>query len=206
MWVGPGLAELFLGREHPAARLLKTSLPESTAALLGAALLFVLPGGNGARALTWKEAVQIDWGVVLLYGGGMALGNLAQQTGLTEAIGRQTTSWLAIQSPFTLLVAASALAVLVSEATSNTASATIVVPFVISYAKELHLDPVEPALAATMACSLGFMLPVSTPCNAIVYGSGRIPLARMIRYGMFLDMMGIAVIVALTRVLRPLVA
>jgi sodium-dependent dicarboxylate transporter 2/3/5 len=81
----------------------------------------------------------------------------------------------------------------------------MVVPVVISIATAAGLDPFEPALAATLASSLGFMLPVSTPCNAIVYGSGLVPLGRMIRYGLLLDVAGIVVIVTLVRLLSPLV-
>jgi solute carrier family 13 (sodium-dependent dicarboxylate transporter), member 2/3/5 len=94
--------------------------------------------------------------------------------------------------------------VILSETTSNTAAANIVVPVVISISRAAGVDPLEPALGATMAASLGFMLPVSTPCNAIVYGSGLVPLGRMIRYGFALDLIGIVVIVTLVRLLVPL--
>jgi sodium-dependent dicarboxylate transporter 2/3/5 len=93
------------------------------------------------------------------------------------------------------------VAILLSEATSNTAAANMVVPVVISIAQAAGMDPFEPALGATMAASLGFMLPVSTPCNAIVYGSGLIPLRKMIRYGAVLDVAGAVVIIVLVRIL-----
>jgi sodium-dependent dicarboxylate transporter 2/3/5 len=167
-------------------------------------LLFILPGDEGP-AISWKDAVQIDWGVVLLYGGGFALGVLTFQTGLAEAIGRGMTGLLPIEGSFGLLAASVIVAVVLSETTSNTASANMVVPVVISIAGAASLDPFEPALGATMAASLGFMLPVSTPCNAIVYGSGLIPLQKMIRYGLVLDVAGIVVIVTLVRLLSPVV-
>jgi sodium-dependent dicarboxylate transporter 2/3/5 len=81
----------------------------------------------------------------------------------------------------------------------------MVVPVVIAFAHSSGIDPVLPALAATLGASLGFMLPVSTPCNAIVYGSGRIPLTRMIRHGAVLDVAGVAAIVAGVTLLGPLV-
>jgi len=81
----------------------------------------------------------------------------------------------------------------------------MVVPVVISIAHASGMDPFAPALGATMAASLGFMLPVSTPCNAIVYGSGYIPLMRMVRYGLILDLIGIVVIIAAVSLLGPLV-
>jgi sodium-dependent dicarboxylate transporter 2/3/5 len=203
LWIIPGVVAVVAGEDSSAYQALIRSVPEGVAALLGALLLFVLPG-NGGAAINWKEAVQIDWGVVLLYGGGFALGVLSFQTGLAEAIGRGLTGLLPIQGSFGMLIAAVLVAVVLSETTSNTASANMVVPVVISIAHAAGLDPLEPALGATMAASLGFMLPVSTPCNAIVYGSGYIPLGKMIRYGLVLDLAGIVVIVALIRVLVPL--
>jgi sodium-dependent dicarboxylate transporter 2/3/5 len=80
----------------------------------------------------------------------------------------------------------------------------MVVPVIISIAHAAGLDPLEPALGATFAASLGFMLPVSTPCNAIVYGSGYIPLKQMMRHGLALDVAGIVVVVTLVRLLAPL--
>jgi solute carrier family 13 (sodium-dependent dicarboxylate transporter), member 2/3/5 len=203
LWVIPGVVAVAVGEASPAYRTLTQRLPEGVAALLGAMLLFILPGDHGP-AISWKEAVQIDWGVVLLYGGGFALGVLSFQTGLAEAIGRGMTGLLPIEGSFGLLTAAIIVAVALSETTSNTASANMIVPVVISIARAAGLDPFEPALGATMAASLGFMLPVSTPCNAIVYGSGLVPLGRMIRYGFVLDVAGIVVILSLVRLLGPL--
>ena len=125
--------------------------------------------------------------------------------GLAKAVGEGLTTWLPVSGGLGLLIAATVIAVMVSETTSNTAAANIVVPVVIPLAQAAGVDPLEPALAATMAASMGFMLPVSTPCNAIVYGSGYIPLTRMIRYGLLLDVAGIVVIVTLVRLLTPLV-
>jgi sodium-dependent dicarboxylate transporter 2/3/5 len=204
LWVIPGLVALAVGEHSAAYQTLSRRIPEGVAAVLGALLLFLLPGDEG-RAITWDDAVRIDWGVVLLYGGGFALGVLSFQTGLAEAMGRGITGLLPLEGSFGLLVASVLAAVLLSETTSNTAAANMIVPVVISIAKAAGLDPLEPALGATMAASLGFMLPVSTPCNAIVYGSGYIPLGRMIRWGILLDLAGIVVIIALVRVLSPLV-
>jgi sodium-dependent dicarboxylate transporter 2/3/5 len=86
------------------------------------------------------------------------------------------------------------MAALLSEITSNTASAALVVPVVLSLAQAAQVDPVPPALAATIACSFGFMLPVSTPPNALVYATGRIPMRAMIRYGVLLDVVGVLVV------------
>ena len=204
LWVAPGVVALVAGEASPLYQGLTRRLPEGVAALLGAAALFVLPGRNG-RAITWDEATQIDWGVVMLYGGGFALGVLSFQTGLAEAMGRGLTGLLPVEGRLGLLVASVVFAVILSETTSNTASANMVVPVVISIARAAGLDPLEPALGATLASSLGFMLPVSTPCNAIVYGSGYIPLGRMMRWGLVLDLVGVVVIVCAVRALSGLV-
>ncbi|MEO8090494.1 MAG: DASS family sodium-coupled anion symporter [Gemmatimonadales bacterium] len=203
LWILPGLVAIVAGEGSAAYLTLTRRLPEGVAALLGSLLLFILPGEDGA-AITWQEAVQIDWGVVLLYGGGLALGVLSFQTGLAEAMGRGLTGLLPIEGSLGMLAAAVVVAVILSETTSNTAAANMVVPVVISIARAAGLDPVEPALGATLAASLGFMLPVSTPCNAIVYGSGYIPLSRMIRHGLVLDLVGIIMIVTMVRLLSPL--
>lgn len=233
LWILPGIIALTAGDESSLYQSFNRSMPEAVAALAGAALLFLLPGdrrkgsgvvadddvsavdvergtgsdadsgGVGARAMTWDEAVKIDWGVVLLYGGGFALGVLSFQTGLAEAVGRAMTGVLPVSGGLGLLFASTVAAVIVSEATSNTASANMVVPVVIAIARAQGADPLEPALGATMGASLGFMLPVSTPCNAIVYGSGYIPITRMIRYGILLDIVGVFVIVALVHLLVP---
>jgi sodium-dependent dicarboxylate transporter 2/3/5 len=204
LWVAPGVVAVVGGEGSGLYQGLTRRLPEGVAALLGAALLFVLPGKDGP-AITWKEATQIDWGVVLLYGGGFALGVLSFQTGLAEAMGRGLTGLLPVEGRFGLLVASVLFAAILSETTSNTASANMVVPVVISIARASGMDPLEPALGATLAASLGFMLPVSTPCNAIVYGSGYIPLGRMIRWGLALDLAGVVVIVCAVRALSHLV-
>ena len=204
LWVAPGIAALAAGEGSAAYQLLTRRMPEGVAAITGALLLFVLPGDEG-RAITWDEAMRIDWGVVLLYGGGFALGVLSFQTGLADAIGRGFAGLVPLDGSFGLLVVSVTMAVLLSETTSNTASANMVVPVVISIARAAGVDPLEPALGATMAASLGFMLPVSTPCNAIVYGSGYIPLGRMIRWGLMLDLAGMVVIIGLVRLLAPLV-
>jgi solute carrier family 13 (sodium-dependent dicarboxylate transporter), member 2/3/5 len=204
LWILPGLVAIAAGERSSAYASLNRSIPEGAAALLGAILLFILPGEDGP-AITWRDAVQIDWGVVLLYGGGFALGVLSFQTGLAEAMGRGLTGLLPIHGSLGLLIASVIVAVILSETTSNTAAANMVVPVVISVAKAAGLDPFEPALGATMAASLGFMLPVSTPCNAIVYGSGLIPIGKMIRHGLALDLAGIVVIVTLVRLLAPLI-
>lgn len=203
----PGVLALAWGADDPSYRWLQSTLPEPVVALLGAGLLFVLP--TDARrlefTLPWREAVKIDWWIVFLYGGGIALGTLAFKTGLAEALGRGLTTFLGVRTSFGLIATSTLLATVLSETTSNTASANMVVPVVIAFARSAGIDPTLPVVAATMGASLGFLLPVSTPCNAMVYGTGRVPLAVMRRHGVLLDVVGVVTIVAVVAGLGPLV-
>jgi sodium-dependent dicarboxylate transporter 2/3/5 len=205
LWILPGILALAYGDSSPQYKGLTARLPEGIAALIGACLLFILPGNQKGKAITWNEAAKIDWGIVLLYGGGFALGVLSFKTGLAESMGKGLLSHLPITGGTGLLVASTIMAVILSEVTSNTASANMIVPVVISIARAAGVDPVEPAFGATLGASLGFMLPVSTPCNAIVYGSGYIPLKQMMRYGIVVDVVGVVVIVTVVKLVLPLV-
>jgi sodium-dependent dicarboxylate transporter 2/3/5 len=205
LWLLPGvLAMLGLG-ESTFARGFADAVPESVAAMVGAILLFLLPVNWRARrfTLTWDEAVRIDWGIVLLYGGGLALGDLAFSTGLAKATGDALTGYLPSQSPFALTVMFTGLAILLSETTSNTASANMIVPVSIAVAQSAAVNPIMPALGATLGASMGFMMPISTAPNAIVYSSGYIPITKMMQYGLALDVVAFVLIVALVTVLGP---
>jgi sodium-dependent dicarboxylate transporter 2/3/5 len=207
LWTAPGLLAAIGQSESAFARGLQASVPESVAAMLGATLLFLLPVNWRKRqfTLTWDQAAHIEWGIVLLYGGGLALGDLAFSTGLAKAMGEGLTSWSPAPTTFGLTVLFTAVAIVLSETTSNTASANMIVPVAIAVAKSAGIDPLAPALAATLGASMGFMMPISTPPNAIVYGSGHVPLTAMMRFGVVLDIAGFIVIVALVTWLVPLV-
>lgn len=188
LWIGPGMLPLLLGADHEVAQRIVRMIPEAVAALAGAILLFFLPVSDMQRStVTWKEAAQIDWGTILLFGGGLALGAMAAATGLAEAVGRGITGLVPTQSVLALAFTGALFGILLSETMSNTAAATIAVPIVISIAMAAGLDPVAPALSAGLAASVADALPVSTPPNAIVYASGRVPITKMLAYGIVLD-------------------
>ena len=151
--------------------------------------------GEHKFTLNWSQAVNIDWGTILLFGGGIVLGTLLADTGLAETLGKSLVDALGVSSLFAITVIAVVIAVLIAETTSNTASAAVVVPIVIPIAVAAGVNPVIPALAATFGASYGFMLPVSTPPNAIVYGSGLIPITKMVRSGIVFDVIGIVLVV-----------
>ncbi|WP_311380526.1 SLC13 family permease [Arthrobacter sp. ISL-69] len=169
-------------------------------AVLGASLLFILPVNWKERraTLTWSDAARIDWGTILLFGTGIIFGSLLAATGLADTIGTSASQNLNITNVAAITAFS---AVLISETTSNTASAAVVVPIVIPLCQAMGIDPFVPALAATFAASFGFMLPVSTPQNAIVYGSGAVPIIRMIRTGLVFDILGALLIVSIVPVM-----
>jgi solute carrier family 13 (sodium-dependent dicarboxylate transporter), member 2/3/5 len=197
LWLFPGVLGILGLSESGLARGYDAALPESVAAMIGAVLLFLLPVNWRARrfTLTWEQAVRIDWGIILLFGGGLAMGALSFSTGLAEAIGRGVTSWLPVHSTLSLTILFTAIAIVMSEAASNTASANMIVPVAIAVAQAAGVDPIKPALGATFGASMGFMMPISTPPNAIVYSSGHVPITDMIRYGIALDIAGFVLIV-----------
>ena len=205
LWTLPGFLALAGLDDSTFSREYQKAVPEGVAAMIGALLLFVLPVDWRTRrfTLTWDEAVRIDWGIVLLYGGGLALGALAFQTGLAEAMGRGITAWLPSKTSLALTIIFTASAILLSEATSNTASANMIVPIAIAVAQAAGVRAVEPALGATLGASMGFMMPISTAPNAIVYSSGFIPITAMMRYGIVLDVVAFVAIVAVVMLLGP---
>lgn len=199
LWLLPGLFAVAGLGDTAFARGYTQLVPEAVAALCGALLLFLLPVSWRARrfTITWDEAMRIDWGIVLLYGGGLALGDLAFSTGLARAAGDALTGWLPSESTFSLVATFTALAILLSETTSNTASANMIVPVAIAVAQSAGVDPLLPAVAATLGASMGFMMPISTAPNAIVYSSGFVPITKMMKYGLALDLAAFVAIVTL---------
>ena len=206
LWTLPGMLALFGLQESAFAAWLAARVPEAIAALIAAVLLFVLPVRlrEGTFTLTWAQAARIDWGTILLFGGGLALGSLMFETGVARAMGEALAGLLGASSLWMLTLASIVVGVVLSETTSNTAAANMVIPVAIAIADAAGVNPVPPALGASFGASYGFMLPVSTPPNAIVYGSGLVPIPSMIRAGVLFDLLGIGVIWAGLRVLCPL--
>jgi len=197
LWLLPGVVAVTVGVNAPMFKALERHLPEAAAALLGATLLFVLPVdfSRGEFTIGWAQAQRIDWGTILLFGGGLALGEAMFSTGLARWIGEGLAHSLNAHSALGLTVLFAVIGVLLTETTSNTATANMVVPVAIAVAEAAQVNPVPPALAACLGASLAFMLPVSTPPNAIVFGTGCVPLLKMVRHGLVLDLFGIAAII-----------
>jgi sodium-dependent dicarboxylate transporter 2/3/5 len=133
------------------------------------------------------------------------LGSLMFDLKLAEAVGKGLLNWAGATSLWGVTFSAIYISILVSEVTSNTASANMVVPVMIALSQAAGINPVPPAIGATLGASWGFMLPVSTPPNAIVYGSGMVPITKMMRAGVIFDLVGGVLIWLGLRVLLPLV-
>jgi sodium-dependent dicarboxylate transporter 2/3/5 len=180
---------------------LETRLPEGIVPLLACAPLFLVrvpadaaarPDARPGAVLEQRDLREIDWATIVLFGGGMCLGDLMGQTGLARAVGDVVAG--SVPSGGALVFMSAAFAIAVSELTSNTAAANMVVPVTVAVAQQAGADPVTPALAATVACTFGFMLPVSTPTNAMAYATGHVPQREMIRSGVVLDLLGVVLL------------
>jgi sodium-dependent dicarboxylate transporter 2/3/5 len=176
------------------------NLSDEAIAIAAAVALFLLPAtardGEGRRqmALDWRTAQSgLPWGVLLLFGGGLSLAKAVQETKLSAYIGAQVSGFQVL--PAVLLVAAVCLVVLfLTELTSNTATAATFLPVLGGVAVGIGIDPLLLLVPAALAATCAFMLPVGTPPNAIVFGSGYVRMGQMVRGGLWLNMIGVVLI------------
>jgi len=206
LWVLPGLIAVIWGSASKIGSWYESRIPEAVAAIIGTTLLFLLPVDWSKRQFTisWPEAAKIDWGTIILFGGGLALGTLMFSTGLAEALGKWIFSFIGAKNNLSITATAIAVGIVISEITSNTASANMVIPVMISLAQAAGVNPLGPAIGACLGASYGFMLPVSTPPNAIVYGSGMVPITKMVRTGIIFDLCGFVLILLVIMLYLPI--
>jgi len=169
-------------------------------------LLFVLPARKGRKILDWPTVhKKMPWGILLLFGGGFALAGAVRDSGLSAEVGRQF-GFLAGAPPLIVIAACAAAVTFLTEVTSNTATAQILLPLVGGIATgAARMDPRVMMLPVTISASCAFMLPVATPPNAVVFGSGRIPMRAMVRYGFLLNLIGIVIVTLICYFLGPVV-
>lgn len=205
-WILPGVVAVFWSSESAGYQLLSARAAEAVVAVLAAALLFVLPTDWSQRRFTlgWESASRIDWGTILLFGGGLSLGQLMFTTGLAAHIGAAMVQMSGAESLWTITAASIVIGVVMTEVVSNTAATNMMVPVVISICQATGVSPVPPAMGVALAASLAFMLPISTPPNAIVYGSGFVPITAMVRQGLVMDLVAGVIIFVGLRLLCPL--
>ena len=198
LWVTPGVLSILLGTESETLNHYNKLFPEAIAAMVGALLLFFLPVDlkKGKMTLSWKQAMAgVEWGTLLLFGGGLAMGGMMYSTGLSGWIGDQIITIMGGEPSQLILVAVfCVMSLLLSELTSHTAATNMIGPLAIGAAVSAGFSPVPVAVGVALSASLGFMLPVSTPPNAIVYASGYVPITKMIKTGVYIDFIGIALV------------
>ncbi|PTL33073.1 anion transporter [Prevotella sp. oral taxon 376] len=195
LWVTPGFLNIAFGSDSEILKVYNRVLPEGAVAMVGALLLFFLPVDlkHNKMTITWKQAVGgVEWGTLLLFGGGLAMGGMMYTTGLSGWIGEQIVNGMGGKPSELLLVAVfCVMSLLLSELTSHTAATNMIGPLAIGAALSAGFSPVPVAVGVALSASLGFMLPVSTPPNAIVYASGYVPITKMIKSGVYIDFIGI---------------
>ena len=162
---------------------------------VGAAIaLFLLPVNNhGDRALDWQSANRLPWGVLILLGGGMSLATAMDSSGLNAVIAEQLQILQSLP-PVLLMIAVTGLVIFLTEVTSNTATTAALLPVLFGLGANVAGGPLVLLVPATLAASCAFMLPVATAPNAVVFGTGRVPMIEMIRSGLWLNLIGIVLI------------
>ncbi len=192
LWIGPSLIGL-VGFDET-SKLLEKRLPESIVAVLSVGLLFLIPKDfkNFQPVLTVEDLKEVDWNTVILFASGISLGKLISSSGLGDVIAKSVSKYIVDINIliFVLIV----LVIFLTEVNSNTATVITFVPIIISVLKSFNVDILYPVLAVVVASSFAFMLPIATPPNAIVYSSRFVNIKDMIKFGIFLNIVGSVII------------
>ncbi len=192
LWISRAwLVDIEIGGSAPLS-----GLTDPGIAIGAALLLFAVPVSlrKGVFLLSWKKALEAPWGILLLFGGGLSLASSVRDTGVDRFIGASLLVLDEMPVP-ALVVGAAALLILLTEVTSNTATTATFLPILGATAAAIDVDPLLLIVPATLAASCAFMMPVATPPNAIVFGSGEITIPQMVRAGVWLNLVGLALIV-----------
>jgi len=165
---------------------------DESVAILGGISLFLLPGENKKKLLDWKDTEKLPWGILILFGGGLALATMFEENGVIKELSAMFAH-LNGTSYVTLLIVVIVGAVFASEVLSNLAMVSIFTPLVAAFALEYGIEVTSLVIPLTLGASLAFMLPVGTPPNAIVFSSGLLKVNQMVRYGFILNIIGIII-------------
>jgi solute carrier family 13 (sodium-dependent dicarboxylate transporter), member 2/3/5 len=178
---------------------------DGTVSIAMALLLFMIPSRErGKRLMDWETAAGLPWGIILLFGGGFALAGGFLESGLSAWLVTRL-GHLELQSPMLLIAIICLLVTFLTELTSNTATAEMLLPIMAALAVALKMNPIFLMIPATLSCSFAFMLPVATPPNAIVFGTSRLRIADMARAGIVLNLLGVVVITVLSLIMGKLI-
>jgi len=183
-----------------------SELSDAGVAMLAAVAAFLIPSGNrdGEAIVTWEDTKQLPWGVLILFGGGLALAAGMTSTGLTQWLGQQLAPLGGVHPAF-LIIGACAMVIFLTELTSNLATTATFLPVMAALAVETGINPLILVIPVTLAASFAFMLPVATPPNAIVFSTGRVSIRKMMRAGFVLNIIGVVVLTFAALNLVPLV-
>ncbi len=173
-------------------------LTDHITAMIGGILMFSMPVSLKEKTylMQWEDTSKLPWGILLLFGGGMALANALAEVGIIEMIGEFVSSITQVQ-PLVFILAVTLIVLLMTEVMSNVALVTILIPVIIGVANGIDLNPLLLVIPATLASSCAFMMPISTPPNAIVFSSGHISMKDMMKAGVWLNLISVIVIALL---------
>jgi len=198
----------FLWMTRPLLNMLSifSGLSDAGIAMIAATILFLIPSANknDPYLMKWETMSKLPWGLLILFGGGLSLASSVTQTGLADWIGESLVV-LGGAGTIVLVIVITTLIAFLTELTSNTATTGTFLPVVAALAIGISVDPLIFALPATLAASCAFMLPVATPPNGIVYGSGYIRIPEMVKAGFVLNIIGIVVLSMLALIVAPIV-
>jgi sodium-dependent dicarboxylate transporter 2/3/5 len=174
---------------------------DATVAMAVAALMFVIPVARTRRGQTrylmdWETTSRIPWGILLLFGGGFAIAGAFETTKLSEWVGSVFKDVAEGQPTWVLVTSVCTLLTFLTEFTSNVATVNTVLPIIAAASVALGIDPRLLMIPATVSANCAFMLPIGTPPNAIVFGTGRIKMSQMAGYGLILNILGVILVVA----------
>lgn len=180
------------------------AIDDTIIAVIAGSVLFLIPAGKEHRRnlITWEEATKLPWGILLLFGGGLALAQGFKTSGLAEWIGSQM-SLLEGASLLILLLALVAAVNFLTEITSNLATTAVILPILAPMAMVIDVHPFVLMVGATVAASCAFMLPVATPPNAVVFGSGYLRIPDMVRAGIWMNLVSILLLIAFVYLMLP---
>ncbi|MBP1971102.1 sodium-dependent dicarboxylate transporter 2/3/5 [Virgibacillus natechei] len=166
-------------------------------AMAATIMLFMIPAKNveGSKLMEWSDSKEIPWGILILFGGGLAIAAGFTETGLSDWVGDQLTFLDGMHFVIIVLVA-TAVVLFLTEVTSNTATGTMIIPVVASLAVAMNIHPYALMVSCAMAANCAFMLPVGTPPNAIIFATGKLTIKEMVKNGFWLNIIAILLIVA----------
>ena len=196
LWLLPsllGVLKEFIPSLKSFYQFTKHHLHYSVIAVLGAGVLFLLKNDEGKPILNKEHVKRIDWDTILLFGGGLTLGSLMFKTGLVDYVGQKLALILPSNEFLTLLILIP-IAMFLTEFSSNTATANVLIPVIIGLSHQLGFNTEKLVVATTLACSYAFMLPMATPPNAIVFGFANFKISEMAKLGFIMNVIGIFII------------